>query len=50
MEGGNAHAGPLGNVLLQEPLEFHPGYAVVPERAGLGVEFDQKELAKVTAG
>lgn len=50
MEGGGAHAGPFGNVLLKEPLEFYPGYAVVPERPGLGVEFDESELAKVLAG
>ncbi|MFC1692248.1 mandelate racemase/muconate lactonizing enzyme family protein [Candidatus Latescibacterota bacterium] len=53
MEGGNIYgstsvSGSKGNVLLKEPLEFHPGYVVVPERPGLGIEFDEKELAKVT--
>jgi galactonate dehydratase len=50
MEGGGAHTRPFGNLLLKEPLEYHPGYAVVPERPGLGVEFNEKELAKVTVG
>lgn len=50
MEGGTLLDGPLGNVLLQEPLAYRPGLALVPERPGLGVEFNEKELAKVTAG
>lgn len=54
MEGGNIHSatdvgGSRGNVLLKEPIEFHPGYAVVPERPGLGIEFDEKALKKVIA-
>lgn len=52
IEGGNIFQatdirGSKGNVLLKEPLEYHPGYAVVPEGPGLGIEFDEKELAKV---
>jgi len=52
MEGGNIHkatdiGGSRGNVLLKEPIEFKPGYAVVPEKPGLGIEFDEKELKKV---
>ena len=52
MEAGNIHKatdvrGSRGNVLLKEPLDFQPGYAVVPERPGLGIEFDEKELKKV---
>jgi L-alanine-DL-glutamate epimerase-like enolase superfamily enzyme len=50
MEGGNAHAGPFGNVLLKEPLDYKPGSARVPEGPGLGVEFDEKALAKVLIG
>jgi L-alanine-DL-glutamate epimerase-like enolase superfamily enzyme len=50
MEGGNAHKGPFGNVLLKEPLEYQPGYAVVPDRPGLGVEFDEAQLGKVRIG
>ncbi len=50
MEGGDKTAGPFGNVLLKEPLEYRPGYARVPERPGLGIEFDEKELAKVAIG
>jgi L-alanine-DL-glutamate epimerase-like enolase superfamily enzyme len=52
MEGGNIHKatdirGSRGNVLLKEPMEFKPGYAVVPERPGLGIEFNEKELRKI---
>ena len=52
MEGGNIHeatdvGGSRGNVLLKEPIEFRPGYAVVPERPGLGIEFDEKKLKKI---
>ena len=52
MEAGNIHkatdiGNSRGNVLLKEPLDFQPGYAVVPERPGLGIEFDEKELKKV---
>jgi len=49
MEGGNSFAGPFGNVLLKQPFDWAPGFAIVPERPGLGVEFDEKELAKVIA-
>ena len=53
MEAGNIHnateVGPSrGNVLLKEPIEFEPGFATVPEKPGLGIEFDEKELRKVT--
>lgn len=37
-----------GNVLLKEPIEFEPGFAIVPEKSSLGIEFDEKELKKVT--
>jgi L-alanine-DL-glutamate epimerase-like enolase superfamily enzyme len=47
---GYKHDGPFGNKLLQAPLDFGPGYAKVPERPGLGVEFDPKALASVTVG
>ncbi len=52
LEGGNIHqatdvGGSRGNVLLKEPLDFQPGYAAVPEDPGLGIEFDEKELAKI---
>jgi L-alanine-DL-glutamate epimerase-like enolase superfamily enzyme len=49
MEGGDIFAGPLGNRLLKQPFDWTPGYATVPERPGLGVEFDEKELQKVIA-
>ncbi len=55
MEGGNIHnatdvGGSRGNVLLKEPLEFKAGMAMVPERPGLGIEFDEKELQKIVVG
>ena len=55
MEGGNIHnatdvGGSRGNVLLKEPLEFTAGMARVPERPGLGIEFDEKELQKIVVG
>jgi D-arabinonate dehydratase/D-galactarolactone cycloisomerase len=47
-EGGGALAGPLGNRLLKEPMSFGGGYIDVPERPGIGVEFDPQALAAVT--
>lgn len=44
---GNKERGPFGNVLLKDPLDMGPGYARVPERPGLGVEFDEAALARV---
>jgi D-arabinonate dehydratase/D-galactarolactone cycloisomerase len=49
MESQEIEKGPFGNVLLKEPLEFRPGFARVPNRPGLGIEFNETELAKVTA-
>ncbi len=45
---GNKQAGPFGNKLLQEPLDMGAGYARVPERPGLGVNFDERALAAIT--
>ncbi len=42
--------GPFGNILLKQPLEYRPGFAKVPERPGLGIEFNEAELAKITIG
>jgi L-alanine-DL-glutamate epimerase-like enolase superfamily enzyme len=47
---GNKQNGPFGNRLLQDPLDMGPGYARVPERPGLGVNFDERALAGVTVG
>lgn len=44
---GNKQDGPFGNRLLQEPLDMGAGYARVPERPGLGVNFDERALAAV---
>lgn len=45
---GNKQDGPFGNRLLKEPLDIKPGSAGVPERPGLGVDFDPAALAAVT--
>ena len=55
LEGGNIHNATeigesRGNVLLKEPLEFKAGMAMVPERPGLGIEFDEQELQKIVVG
>ena len=50
LEGGEYHLGPLGNRLLKQPLGYRGGYVEVPTAPGLGVEFDEEELRKVTVG
>ena len=55
LEGGNIYNATeigesRGNVLLKEPLEFKAGMAMVPERPGLGIEFDEQELQKIVVG
>jgi L-alanine-DL-glutamate epimerase-like enolase superfamily enzyme len=50
LEGGESYKGPFGNRLLKTPLDYQSGSAAAPDRPGLGVEFDEKELAKVTVG
>lgn len=50
LEGGLSYEGPFGNRLLKDPLGYHGGYVEVPGRPGLGVEFNEEELAKVTMG
>lgn len=47
-EGGRALAGPLGNRLLQQPIQSAPGWLTVPNGPGLGVSFDLKALDAVT--
>lgn len=47
-EGGRTLAGPLGNRLLQQPIQSSSGFMVVPEGPGLGVSFDPEALAAVT--
>jgi D-galactarolactone cycloisomerase len=50
LEGGNGANGPLVNPLLKEPFVYKGGYAEVPDRPGLGVEFDEKALGRVIVG
>lgn len=45
---GNKQDGPFGNRLLKQPLDIKPGSAAVPERPGLGIDFDPAALAAVT--
>lgn len=47
---GDKQDGPFGNRLLQEPLDMGPGYARVPHRPGLGVNFDEQALAAIRVG
>jgi L-alanine-DL-glutamate epimerase-like enolase superfamily enzyme len=47
MEGGGSYQGPGGNRLLKEPLQCNGALVDVPAKPGLGVEFDEGELAKV---
>lgn len=46
MEGGTLLERPFGNGLLREPLESRPGQAIVPERPGIGAEFDESVLER----
>jgi len=39
---------PIGNNLLKEPIVCENGYFEIPQGSGLGIEFDEEELAKVT--
>jgi D-galactarolactone cycloisomerase len=48
MEGGQKLPGPLGNVLLREPILTEKGHVIVPDRPGFGVEFDEDALRRVT--
>jgi L-alanine-DL-glutamate epimerase-like enolase superfamily enzyme len=50
MEGGRSLAGPLGNRLLREPLQWKPGSITPPDRPGLGVDLQENELKRVIAG
>jgi D-galactarolactone cycloisomerase len=52
LEGGDIHhatdvGGSRGNILLKEPLRFEAGTAHVPERPGLGIEFDEDALQEI---
>lgn len=48
MEGGHKLARPLGNALLKQPLAMEAGLFVVPDGPGLGVDFDEDALRRVT--
>ncbi len=48
MEGGNKLQGPLGNALVRTPLRSDGGAAVAPDRPGLGIEWNEDALARVT--
>lgn len=47
LENNNSIRGPLGNVLLQQPIEYGPGYARLPEGPGLGIDFNEKGLRQI---
>ena len=46
MEGGTLLQRPFGNELLREPLVSEAGEARVPERPGIGAEFDERRLER----
>jgi L-alanine-DL-glutamate epimerase-like enolase superfamily enzyme len=50
VENANQASGPFGNILLRQPIEYRPGSVRVPERPGLGIEFNEAELEKITIG
>jgi len=50
LEGGESYKQEFGDQILKTRLPYSPGYVEVPELPGLGFEFDEAELAKVTAG
>ena len=47
MESAGQESGPFGNALLKQPLLVEQGYAAVPGRPGLGVEFHDEALARL---
>ncbi|MBI1354340.1 MAG: hypothetical protein GC160_08335 [Acidobacteria bacterium] len=48
LEGGESYKGAFGDQILSQRLPYSPGSVEVPDAPGLGFEFDEKELAKVT--
>jgi D-galactarolactone cycloisomerase len=50
IEGGTLLERSFGNELLREPLEWTAGDVRVPERPGIGVEFDEQALARYRVG
>jgi len=50
IEGGDSYERPFGNTLLKEGLPYEPGSVGVPDKPGLGFEFDEQALAELTVG
>lgn len=50
LEGGESYKREFGDQILKTRLPYSPGYVEVPDLPGLGFDFDETELAKVTAG
>lgn len=50
MEGGNKLERPFGNALSRTKFVVENGVAMVPDRPGFGVEFDESALRAVTVG
>jgi D-galactarolactone cycloisomerase len=50
MEGGNKLERPFGNALSRTKFSVEKGVALVPDRPGFGVEFDEAALKAVTVG
>lgn len=50
LEGGESYKRAFGNAILEVPLPYKPGSVDVPDRPGLGFEFNEEELARLVVG
>ena len=50
LEGGESYMRAFGNAILKVPLPYKPGSVEVPDRPGLGFEFDEKALSRLVVG
>ncbi len=50
LEGGESYLRAFGNDILKVPLPYRPGRVEVPDRPGLGFEFDETRLARLVVG
>lgn len=50
LEGGESYKRAFGNAILKVPLPYKPGSVDVPERPGLGFEFDEDALSRLVVG
>lgn len=50
LEGGESYTRAFGNAILKVPLPYRPGHVDIPDRPGLGFEFDEDALARLVVG